>query len=78
MMHLLICAHVAWVSRLAAVPKSIRPPEQQIMDWASAWKAVCIAWQQGPVQQIVQCLQHADSDGLTEGAQDLFSNAMSL
>lgn len=50
----------------------------QIMDWASTWKAVCIAWQQGPVQQIVQCLQHADSDGLTEGAQDLFSNAMSL
>lgn len=45
---------------------------------APIWKAICISWQQGSVQQIVECLQHADDNGVSEVAQDAFINALTL
>lgn len=46
--------------------------------WTAVWKALCIAWQQGPLQNVIDCFQVDSSLGLSEAAQDSFCRAMSL
>lgn len=48
------------------------------MDWDALWKALCIAWQQGPVHQIVKCLEQTNAAGVLEEAQDAFCDGMTL